>query len=288
MTVDQRTAPSEVTLIETVRPRVGLEASKSRVRRQVWLERGLAIGLPLAAIALWQLASDQAWIDSRLYPAPTTIVDEGWHLLVDGRLLGDIQASLYRILVGLAIGATCGLVVGTAMGVSRTLRAALEPTLNAIYVVPKIALLPVFLTILGLGEAPKLALVGVTVFFFVWVETMETMANVPEGFREAGRSFGVSQLGMLRHVLGPAALPQIFVGLRVAMSVAVMVNTAAEFIVGDDGIGYLIFNARALFAVDRMYVGIVVVALLGMLLTALIGAVGRWLTPWHQSSTRIR
>jgi sulfonate transport system permease protein len=166
------------------------------------------------------------------------------------------------------------------MGSVRLLRRALEPTLDALYVVPKLALLPVLLNMFGLGEGPKVALVAVTVFFFVWIGTMTAVMAVPEGYRETGAAFGASRAQMFRHVLVPGALPQIVVSLRVAAGVAVLVIVAAEFIVGDSGLGYLIFNSRALFINDRMYVGIVVVALFGVAFSELIRALGRLVTPW--------
>lgn len=283
MTSLATTPPIEI--VEVVRE-PGAADPVRRARLRTYLERTLAIAVPLVGLALWQVASSRRWIEPRLYPSPTTILDEGWNLLVDGRLRTDITATLYRVLIGYVIGSLTGLVVGTFMGVSRLFRAALEPTLNAFYVVPKLALLPIFLAILGYGEAPKLALVAVTVFFFVWIETMEAMASVPAGFREAARAFDVSAPQMFGHVLLPAALPQIFVALRVSMGVAVLVNTAAEFVVGNDGLGYLIFNSRALFAVERMFVGIAVVAIVGVVLSSVVGVVGRWLTPWHDHGPR--
>lgn len=271
------TAPS--TLVRA--PRRDAEQTARQLRRRRLVDVVIAAAVPVALIGLWQLGSTVDWLDERIYPSPTSIVADGWELALDGGLHEHILSTLRNVLTGYVLGSIIGFVIGTAMGTLRVVRVALEPMLNALYVVPKLALLPIFLTIFGFGEAPKVVLVGVTVFFFVWIETMEAMASVPEGHREAARSFDVSPWQMFRHVLLPAALPRLFVGLRIAMGVAVLVMIAAEFLVGDTGLGYLIFNSRRLFLIGQTYVGIVVVAALGVVLAGIVTWVGDRLTPWH-------
>lgn len=269
-------------------PRGTRREETARLRNRRRLEIMLAIGIPAALVLLWQLAVDLSWIDRRIYPAPTRIGSEGWELLADGRLRGDIVATTQRVLGGFALGSLVGFVAGLAMGLSRFVRAALEPMLNALYVVPKLALLPIFLTIFGFGEAPKIILVAVTVFFFVWIQTMEAVVSVPDGFREAAQSLGMSPWQRFRHVLVPGALPQLFVALRIAMGVSVLVIVGAEFIVGDDGVGNLIFVSRQLFINEWVYVGIVTIAIEGVILTSIIDAIGRRCTPWTADTTRRR
>ncbi|OHV40028.1 MULTISPECIES: ABC transporter permease [Pseudofrankia] len=248
--------------------------------RRAVLEIGLAVGVPVVLLGLWQAASGLGWIDSRLYPSPTDIVRTGGRMLGHGQLWDDIWHTTFRVLAGFALGTLAGVLFGLAMGSVRLIQVALEPTLDALYVVPKLALLPIFLTMFGLGEGPKIALVAVTVFFFVWISTMSAIIAVEDGYREAGRCFGANRWQMFRHVLVPAALPQMFVAMRVAAGVAFLVIIAAEFIVGDDGLGYLIFQSRTLFINDQMFVGIVVVALEGVLFAELVRLVGRRVTRW--------
>ncbi|MGA4543238.1 ABC transporter permease [Uniformispora flossi] len=258
-----------------------LDPGKTRVRRRV-LEVGLGIAVPLLLILWWQLAVQQNWIDSRLYPAPQTIFQDGWDRLVDGKLWPDIWATVRRALLGFTLGAFAGYAVGLLTGSMPLVRAALEPMLDALYVVPKLALLPVFLIIFGLGETPHIVLIAVTVFFVVWIQTMASVLTVPEGYREAATVFGAGRWQMYRHILIPASLPQVVVGLRLASGMAVLVIVASEGIASPnrDGLGYLIFNAKELFDNRAMYVGIIVVAIVGVAFSELVRFIGRLLTPW--------
>jgi sulfonate transport system permease protein len=271
-------APVERVIVRE--PGAAERAPARAAARRRSLEVGLAIAVPVVLIALWQLAAERGWIDARLYPAPSTIAANGWDRAVDGKLWPDVWATTRRVVLGFLLGTAIGVVLGLLMGTSRTVRAALEPLLDALYVVPKLALLPIFLNMFGLGEGPQLALVAATVFFFVWISTMTAIMAVPEGYQEAGAVFGASRRQMFRHVLLPGALPQILVGTRIAAGVSVLVIVAAEFVAATDGLGYLIFNSRSLFQNDVMYVGIVCVALLGVIFSEIIRFLGRRLTPW--------
>lgn len=249
-------------------------------RRQRSIEIALAIGVPIALLVIWELASSLDWIDSRLYPAPSDMVSEARRLWRQGVLWDAIYISSKRTIVGFALGSLSGVLIGFAMGMSRLARAAFEPLLSSLYTVPKLALLPVFLVVFGFGEPAIYALIGVTVFFFVWISTMTAVMSVPIGYREAADTFGASRREMVRHVLLPGALPQIFVGLRIAAGVSVLMLVGVEFVVGSQGLGFVINQGRQLLLLGQAYVGIAVVAILGYLFATLIRFVGRLVVPW--------
>ncbi|EXU63526.1 nitrate ABC transporter permease [Streptomyces sp. PRh5] len=276
----ERGGGSAETTLLVRRPGPGERDPVRAHRRRRALELSLALAVPAALILLWQLAADQRWIDSRIYPAPSTIAADGWQRAADGKLWPDVWATLKRVIAGYALGTAAGYLFGLLMGALRMVRAALEPLLDALYVVPKLALLPVFLNMFGLGEGPQIALVATTVFFFVWISTMAAVMGVAEGHREAGQVFGAGPWQMFRHVLLPASLPQVLVGMRVAAGVAVLVIVASEQIAANDGLGHLIFDSRTLFQNDVMFVGIVCVAVLGVVFSELVRFIGRRLTPW--------
>lgn len=244
---------------------------------------GWALGLllPVTILVLWQSLSTVGVIDPVYFPPPSTIIVTGVEMALNGDLLAEVTATLIRVCQGFIIGAAAGYALGMTTGIFVVARRLLEPTLSAIYTVPKIALLPIFLTIFGFGEAPKVAIVAVTVFFYVWIYTMEAVVQIPQGYLDAARSFGSTRTREVVHVLVPGTLPSVFTGLRIAVAVGVLVTISSEFIIGNSGLGFLIFNSRALFRLDEAFVGIAAVALLGFALQAAVMAVGKWLTPWN-------
>lgn len=261
--------------------RVAERARRGRVTRRI-----LGLAVPLGFLLLWQIASSRGWIDNRVYPSPIEVVEAWWLLWSERSLSNDIYASFRVITIGFAIGSAVGIAVGIVTGLVRVVRAALDPLLSALYVVPKLALLPIFLTIFGLGEKPKIALVVVTVFFFVWISTMESLTRVAGGHVDAAHAFGAGPFVTFWHVHLPAMLPELFVALRISMGVAVLVTIAAEYIVSGAGLGFVIFNNGQLFLMGRAWAGIVSVAVLGVILMSVVGVIGRRLAPWERVDVR--
>jgi sulfonate transport system permease protein len=254
-------------------------------KRRKRLEISLAIGVPVALIALWQVAAVNGWIDRTFYPAPSDIIAEGRRLFRDnpkGNMWNDVAISLQRIGLGYLFGVVSGLLFGYGLGMSRILRAAFEPTLSALYTVPKLALLPIFLIVFGFREKPVVAVLAVTVFFFVWISSMAAVMSVDEGYLEAARSFGASKWQLFRHAILPASLPQVFVGLRIAAGVTVLTLIGVEFVFapGNRGIGYRINNARQILDPKQAYVGLVVAAIMGVVFTFAVKWTGRAVAPW--------
>lgn len=282
------TSTTEKLSLETVvhEPKGTLKQRRRRLRWRSRLEIAVAIATPVVLMALWEIMVAAGRIDRSVFPPPSQILTAAQELIANGQLWTDTRATLLRVLAGYGGGIIVGYTVGILMGTIRFLRRALEPMLSAIYTVPKIALLPIFLTILGFGDAPLVAIVSVTVFFYVWIDTMESVSSVPHGFREAADSLNVSRFQMFWHVLFPATLPQFFVVLRLTMGLSVLVIVAAEFVVGQDGLGYLIFHSRELYLLDQTYVGIVTVALLGVILQGIVTLLAHWGTPWSEKHGR--
>ncbi len=249
-------------------------------RRRRITELTLAVLFPAALIGLWQMASGFDWIDGRLYPSPSEIIAKTRILFAERDLASDVWISIRRILWGYFWGVLGGLSFGIGMGMFRLLRKTGEPTLIALYTVPKLALLPIFLTIFGFGETTIIALIATTVFFFVWLSAMAAVMAVPETYREAASSFGAGRWLMFRHVMLPAALPQIFVGLRLSAGVAVLVIVGVEFVLGGEGLGHVINSGRLLGLIEQTYVGIAIVAIIGVVFSTLVRFAGKLACPW--------
>ncbi|TQC48770.1 ABC transporter permease [Rhodococcus sp. WS4] len=254
-----------------------------RTRRRK--DAALRFGAPVLLVVLWQIVSMSGLVDQRFWPAPTAVFEAFVESLQSGQLLDALGVSVSRILVGFAFGAVAGIVGGLALGSVRGLRIALEPTISALYTVPKLALLPLLLLIFGLGDTPKIILIALAVFFIVVISTTAAVSGVPESYREPARSFGASRFQTFRHVIAPAIIPEVFVGLRIAAGNAVLVLIGIEFVQGGAGLGWMIWNSWQLFAADTMYVGIITVALLGAVFQSAIMLVGRLSTPWIDSNS---
>jgi sulfonate transport system permease protein len=264
------------------------ERNPVRARRR-WSATKLVLGIsvPVLFVALWQLSAVLDWVDPLLYPPPSRLGKGVADLWQDGRLVDATLVSLRRMFLGYLLGATAGVAVGFVMGISRVLRAAFEPFSWAWYTVPKLALLPIFLTIFGFGDTSVVVLIAVTVYFFVWISAMSAVMAVPAGYREAALMLRANRWEMFRHVLLPAALPEIFVGLRIAAGVSVLMLVGIEFVISDKGLGYLIEQGRTLLLLEQSYVGIVLVAIIGYLFSLLVKVIGRLFIRWTAEDNAI-
>lgn len=240
----------------------------------------LSIATPLVLLAFWELAVRVNWLDYRFFPAPSQIAIAGRRLLYSGELLVDIEATMLRIVVGFAIGATAGIAAGLALGGIRLLRVMFEPILNGLYVIPKISILPLIMIIFGLGEGSKIAIVALGSFFVVAINTIGGVRTVDPILLDAGRNFGASGFQMFRHVLLPATMPHIFTGLKIGAGVALLVVIAAEFVAADAGVGYLIWRSWTTLVTEQMYVGFLVIAMLGIAFAWGLSRLSAILMPW--------
>ncbi len=253
-------------------------------RRRKLVYTALGIAVPVLILGFWQIASKRAWINETFYPAPSDSFDQ-LRQMFDKRGFGtDLRLTLKRMLVGWAWGSLLGLVFAYLMGMSRLVRAALEPTFNMLYTVPKIALLTPFLIIFGFRDRPVYVVVGVTVFFFAWVPTQAAVMSVSESYREAATSFGANRWQLFRHVILPSTLPGVFVTLRVAASVSVLSVIGVEFAYAPEnrGLGYVINTARQTFEPKIAYAGIFIAALVGVVFQAIVKIVGRLVVRWEK------
>ncbi|HEV7679285.1 MAG TPA: ABC transporter permease [Candidatus Dormibacteraeota bacterium] len=282
----RRTATADATPT-VLRRRPGLaELQPGRYqRRRRLIDTALAWGVPIILIGLWELGADRGVFRVQFFPAPSSIVAEAVSLVRSGELQSNLAISLERVAIGLALGVASGAIVGLVMGMSHLVRAALDPLLSALYTVPKLALLPVFLLIFGLGEVPIDLSIAVSVFFFMWISTMEAILAVGESYREVASSFGASRWQMFRHVLLPAALPGMMVALQLSAGVSVLVMVGVEFVMGSDGIGNMIWLSWSLFLATKMYVGIVVVAVVGLVMIRLVRLLTRFVVPWASTNS---
>ncbi len=250
-----------------------------RMRGDV-VERLLSIFSPLLLLILWELAVRTQLLDARFFPAPTSIVGTFGTLIASGELLQHLSASIVRIFVGFLLGSIPALVLGIVMGLSPIVRAAINPMVAATYPVPKIAILPLIMLIFGLGEMSKYVIVAIGAFFLVLINTMAGVMNIEQIYLDVGKNFGASRKDMYLTIALPGALPLIFAGVRLGWGVALLLIVAAEFVGAKTGIGYLIWQSWQTFSVEAMFVGLIVISILGYISSLILDELERILIPW--------
>jgi ABC-type nitrate/sulfonate/bicarbonate transport system permease component len=258
------------------------DAEAQRWRRRRRFERTLSILSPLLLLALWQLAAAAGRVDTRFFPAPSAVFAEAWDMIQSGELWMHVSISLSRIAVGFVLGAVPGVAIGLAVGLFRPVRAIVQPLIDATFPIPKIAILPLFIMIFGLGEESKYAIIATAVIYLVMINTAAGVQNIDKIYLDVGKNFGAGKWMMFTDVALPGALPLIVAGLRLSMGVALLVIVSAEFVGAKSGIGYLIWTSWQVFQVEKMYVGLLACALLGFGAAILLNLLERVLIPWKQ------
>lgn len=279
---------SKNTRIVVVEPRVTDRDPDKYSRRLSRQNLVLAVATPVVLLIIWQFAATFNLIDARFFPPPVAIAQTGIQLIQDGSLFGALLVTLRTLLIGLVAGNVIGTVMGIAMGLVRPLRAALDPLFSGLYTIPKLAILPLLLLMLGLGEPPRIIVVAIGSFFIAWITMIEATTGIAHGYLETAESLNLTRWQRLKLVVFPAVLPEYFVGLRIAVGNAVLLIVGVEFVTGGEGIGSLIWNSWQIFATERMYAGIVTVALLGYVLTKLVLLGARFAVPWSPKTTSRR
>ncbi len=243
-------------------------------------ERLLYLISPIALLALWQILLMLGIGDRRFVPAPSDIAVRYWEMIANGELLYHSSVTLYRVLAGFVIGIVPAVAAGLLMAMFRPVRIFFDPLIATLFPIPKIALMPLLLLAFGFGDASKVALVVIAVFFPVVVNTYVGAANIDKIYWDVAKNYGASQSVIFRRIVFFGALPTIFAGLRIALAVSFIVLVAAEFVATKSGIGYLIWNSWELLQVDVMFVGIVTIGILGLIATAILQEIERKVIPW--------
>ena len=232
-------------------------------------------------VALWQAAIMLGWLNPVFLPSPWSIALALRDLVVSGDLPRHLAASLSRIAAGWTVGTACGLAVGLAMGLFSLARGVGLPVVSALFPIPKIALLPLFILWFGIGEPSKVAVIALGVFFPTVIATFSAVDGVPRGLIRMAQSFGVPFGAIVRKVVLPGALPGILAGFRISVSIALILVVAAEMIGAQEGIGAFVLSAGNLMQTDQLMAGVATLSLLGLAFGLLLSVVERWLLRWR-------
>ena len=244
--------------------------------------RWVGVVVMAALLSLWWLGSSRGWISPIALPPPEDVVKAFRDLFVTGKIWDHLGASLYRLGVGWFFGSLLGISVGLAMGLSRTMRGGVGPLVAALFPVPKIALLPLFIVWFGVvGEGSKVATILFGAFFPTVINTLAGVDSVDRGLIRMGQSFGLTRAAIARKIILPGAAPSILSGMRISSSICIVLLIAAEMIGAQNGVGAYILFAGANYALGQLIAGVMILSTLGLCVAWLIGLAEKRLLAWR-------
>ena len=243
--------------------------------------RGAGAATLVGLVVAWQVGASLGWIDTRFLPTPVAIGRALLALASSGELWAHVSASLQRLAIGWLVGTVTGIALGFAVGLSSWARAPGMAVVSALFPIPKIALVPLFIIWFGIGEGSKVVTLAFGVFFPTVIGTAAGIDALPRGLVRMGQSFGLSWWSIVRKIVLPGALPAILSGFRVTTSIAIILLVAAEMIGAERGIGAFVLSAGNLYDTDNLLAGIVVLSALGLAVAGVVGVLERWLLDWR-------
>lgn len=237
--------------------------------------------LPLLLVAGWCLVTS---VTHRFAPHQLPSPAQVWTTLVElaraGELTRHVLASAGRVLAGFALGASVALVLGTLVGLSRTVEALVDPTLQVLRNVPSLAWVPFLLLWMGIDEAPKITLIAIGALFPVYLNLVAGIRQTDRALLEVGRAFGMTRAALVVRIVLPSAFPFVLAGLRIAIGQSWLFLVAAELIASTRGLGFLLIDGENTARPNIMVVGILVLAVLGKLSDAALRFAARRLASW--------
>jgi NitT/TauT family transport system permease protein len=276
--------------VTATRARVAIPATRTgELPRTAWWRRVLyvaaAVGKRTVAIALlaaaWEILPRLHVVDATFLPPLSEVLVAWWQLAASGELLQDVQASLVRSLSGFGLAVVVAIPLGLVIGWYKPVATLLNPLLELFRNTAALALLPVFVLILGLGETSKIAIIFYACSWPILLNTISGVRTVDPLLLKSARSLGLGPVRLFQKVVLPAAVPTIFTGIRLAGAFAILILIAAEMVGAKAGLGYLINYAQYNFAVPDMYAGIITISTIGLVINQLLLVVERRFSTWR-------
>jgi NitT/TauT family transport system permease protein len=270
------------------------------MEKRNWRELAVGMVVPLLAIALWQWVASAGLVNPQVLPAPLAVGRKWveyllplqpfaehagggwWSWAFSGELVVDALTSLYRVVVGFAIGGGLALPLGLAMGASRLVYAWMNPLVQILRPIPPIAYIPLAILWFGLGNPPAVFLIALGAFFPVLMNTIAGVRQVDGIYLRAARSLGAGPGTMFVRVILPAAVPYILSGVRIGIGTAFIVVIVSEMIAVNNGLGFRILEAREYFWSDKIIAGMITIGMLGLAIDIGMNRLNNYLLRWHR------
>ncbi len=260
------------------------------VRAWPRLPRVRADGLlvPIGLLALWTIGERFEWLPPQILPTPSEVGTAFMDMARSGDLVRNISISLLRVVEGFAAGGFLGLLLGIAMGLSRTVEDYVKPLFTGIAQVPTIGWIPLLMLLVGIGEPLKILVIAKAALVPVTLNTLAGVRGVPAMYAEVGAVFRFNRWQMLRHVFLPAAIPPIFTGLRYGLTHAWLALVAVELLASSEGLGYLLVWGRQMFWLDTVMVAMILIGVVGFALDRVMSALEQRLQRWRIAGSDAR
>jgi len=239
-----------------------------------------AVLLVALVLGSWELVIRLNWYSGLFVPAPSAVIRSLAASIASGSLAPHLGATLTRVAIGLLLGGGLGLCLGLAMGWWRGLRTAVDPIIAAAHPIPKLTLFPLFIVLLGIGEASKVMVVAAAAFFPMVISTMAGVRQISPIYFDVARNYGASPAQVFRRVLLPGSLPLILSGVRLAANIAFLSTVAVEMVMAQQGLGSLVWMAWQVLRVEQLFATLVVIAIMGVSLNTTLNLVAWRGAPW--------
>lgn len=243
--------------------------------------RGVAVAVFIVLIALAEIGTRTGFISNLTLPRPSAVLETFVQLWRTGLLWQHLLPSLQRLFIGAALGISAGISIGVCIGLFSYVRAGLVPLVAALFPIPKIALLPLFVIWFGIDETSKYALIAFGTFTPTVVATYGAVDNVDRSLIRMGQSFGLSWWSIVRKIVLPGAFPAILSGLRVSISIAIILLVAAEMLGAQFGVGAYILEAGSLYDLEKLFTGVAILSIMGLIVNFVIGLIERRFLNWR-------
>ncbi len=241
----------------------------------------LPLIIPVILLVAWEWSVRSGLLPNTLIASPSQVVRDFFDLAISGELLVHSLVSLYRLVLGFAVGTLIGLSLGVIVGTSKFAEKLFAPTIQFLAPIPPIAWIPLLIILLGIGEASKIGLIIIASFVVVYLNTVQGIRSTDQKLVDVAHVLRKPNKELIKKVLLPSATPHIFTGMRIALGLSWILLIAAEVIASSKGLGWLIWDSRNFSRPDDLFVGIITIGILGKLSDMVLVAIEKELTKWR-------
>jgi ABC-type nitrate/sulfonate/bicarbonate transport system permease component len=266
--------------------RASTPAMSLRLNRfQIWLEPKLPGLIAIILLFLWEILARAGVISQLFFPPPSRIVRTLYDLLISGKLMLHLVATLERLGPGVLVGGVAGLILGLIMGWSSRIRTVLDPIIAAIHPIPKLAIFPLIMIIFGIGEISKVIAIAIACFFPMLINSMAGVRQLSPVFFEVSRNYGASPWKTFTRIIIPGSLPMVLTGARLAINMAMVISISVELLAAKEGLGVIIWFSWQTMRIEDLYASLIVIAALGISLNLLLQHLSHRLVPWYSDQS---